>query len=395
MPFKKNEVYLGDCLELLNQLPDESVDLIYLDPPFFTQKDHSLKTRDGQKNYIFSDRWVDISAYIDYLKVRIRLCKSKLKLTGSLFLHCDKSASHYLKVTLDEVFGFENFQSEIIWSYRRWSNAKKGLLSNHQNIFFYSKSPEFKFISAFEEYSPATNVDQIVQLRRRDNRSKTVYLKDANGCPVLATEKKGVPVGDVWDIPYLNPKAKERVSYPTQKPVLLIERIISLVTDPGDLVVDPFCGSGTTLVASQFLNRKFIGIDQNSEAVELAKKRLKNPVRTESKLLKKGRDSFRNLSSSVNEIVKEIGAISVQRNKGIDGLISTPEQVVPFKVVFESSQLEDFAKLISRSSIKNGYKNKALFARFNLEKAETQVFEKKYGVIVFNDLKKLAEKLKN
>jgi site-specific DNA-methyltransferase (adenine-specific) len=127
---------------------------------------------------------------------------------------------------LDQVFGVENFQSEIIWSYKRWSNSKKGLLNNHQTIFFYSKTKEFKFNQKYDDYSASTNIDQIVQLRERDTRNKAVYKKNDDGTPVLCATKKGVPMGDVWDIPYLNPKAKERVSYPTQKPILLLERII-------------------------------------------------------------------------------------------------------------------------------------------------------------------------
>ena len=187
-------------------------------------------------------------------------------------MHCDRSASHYLRIALDEVFGAGNFQSEIVWFYRRWSNAKKGLLNAHQVIFFYSKTKDFKFNPVYTDYSPTTNLDQIFQKRKRDPNGKTTYKTLENGDIELVDEKKGVPLSDVWDIPYLNPKAKERVGYPTQKPILLLDRIIELVTDENDTVLDPFCGSGTTLVAAQFLNRKYIGIDLSRQAIELSNK---------------------------------------------------------------------------------------------------------------------------
>ncbi|MCH9844827.1 MAG: site-specific DNA-methyltransferase, partial [Alphaproteobacteria bacterium] len=250
----------GDCLTELRKLKKNSIDLIYLDPPFFTQSMPTLRNRDCSTEYSFNDKWINIEAYIQYIKERLKLCKDVLKDTGSIFLHCDRSASHYLRGALDEIFGYNNFQSEIIWFYKRWSNSKKGLLNSHQIIFFYSKTNNFKFNMIYTNYSPTTNIDQIFQKRARDKNGKTIYKQNNNNIELLG-EKKGVPLSDVWEIPYLNPKAKERVGYPTQKPILLLERIIEIVTDKGDLVLDPFCGSGTTLVASQLMGRKFIGID--------------------------------------------------------------------------------------------------------------------------------------
>lgn len=395
MQAKTDTVIEGDCLKALSSLADNSVDLVYLDPPFFSQRNHALTKRDGSGEYQFSDNWENIFEYLKFLKLRVELCKKKLKPSGSLFLHCDRSASHYIKVMLDEVFGTENFQSEIIWSYRRWSNSKKGLLSNHQNIFFYSKTNNFKFNQIFEEYSPATNVDQIMQLRVRDARNKTVYQKDAKGNTVLAAEKKGVPLGDVWDIPYLNPKAKERVSYPTQKPVLLLERIISLVTDPGDTIVDPFCGSGTTLVAAKLLGRRFIGIDVSHDAVKLSRERLANPVKSVSKLMEKGRESYRKDDSAIQTAVKEIGAVPVQRNKGIDGFVTTEAGMVPFKVVLSGDDIKNHAELITKSSAKNKFKKKALLTKFKLKNSEAKKIEREFNLIVFANLNELSEKLKD
>ena len=396
MSAKINTVFLGDCLDVMKNIKDESVDLIYLDPPFFTQAQHVLNTRNGKKSYEFSDQWESISHYTDYLKARLIECKKKLKTSGSLFLHCDKSASHYLKVMLDQVFGSENFQSEIIWTYRRWSNAKKGLLSNHQTIFFYSKTSEFKFNACFENYSPSTNVDQIVQLRKRDDRKKTVYQIGNDGKPILATSKNGVPLGDVWDIPFLNPKANERVGYPTQKPILLLDKIIQLVTKEGDLILDPFCGSGSTLVSAKLLKRNFIGIDQSQEAVKLSLERLKNPQKTFSKLLEKGRASYLQQSPAIADVVKSLGGTSVQRNKGIDGLLSDKLQVIPFKVVTSIDLLQESAELICKSVKKNNYKTKALyFSPLKSSKKEIQLIEKKYKLIIFKNLENLYQRIKS
>ena len=293
----------GDCKTELRKIESNSIDLIYLDPPFFTQKKQSQKTRDNSKEYTFDDSWESVESYRSYIEERLIECSRVLKKTGSIFLHCDRSASHHLRISLDNVFGANNFQSEIIWTYKRWSNAKKGLLNSHQAIYFYSKTADFKFNHIFEDYSPTTNIDQIFQKRMRDANGKTKYKPNAVGGYELIQDKKGVPLSDVWDIPYLNPKANERVGYPTQKPILLLEKVIQLVTDEGDIVLDPFCGSGTTLVAAKLLNRKFIGIDISDDAIQLTHKRVSNPIRTDSNLLKNGKGSYLNQDPEILEIL--------------------------------------------------------------------------------------------
>ena len=284
-----SEVRHGDCLEVVRGLAAESVDLVYIDPPFFTQKTHSLVTRDRTTKFEFSDEWKSRAEYIAFLSVRLKEFRRVLKATGSLFFHCDTNASHHIRCLLDEVFGEAMFRSEIIWHYRRWSNSQCTPLPSHQTLFFYSKAGDYQYHQLFDDYSPATNVEQILQRRRRDEHGKSVYDRDESGHVVLDGHKPGVPIADVWDIPLLNPKAKERVGYPTQKPILLLERIIALVTSPGDLVLDPFSGSGTTLVAAELLGRNSLGSDISAEAVELARQRLAQPVRTASELLRKGR----------------------------------------------------------------------------------------------------------
>ena len=317
-----NQVMCADSLQILKEMEPEKIDLIYMDPPFFTQEMQRLTGKNQEIQYEFSDKWNDMNAYLEYMKVRLEESRRVLKDTGSIFVHCDRNASHYLKVLMDSVFGIENFQSEIIWSYKRWSNSKKGLLNNHQVILFYSKTDTFKFNKIYTDYSETTNIDQILQDRVRDSRGKAVYKTDENGEVVLGQSKRGVPLSDVWEIPYLNPKAKERVGYPTQKPIILLEQIIKLVTDEDDIVLDPFVGSGTTLVAAKLLNRKYIGVDISKEAVDLAEKRLEVLVKTESILLKKGKKAYQNLTEEQIAILKSLNAVPVQRNSGIDGFLS-------------------------------------------------------------------------
>jgi len=316
-----NRIHLGDCLDVLASIEKSSIDLIYLDPPFFTEKTHRLKSKDRTKEFSFDDIWGSDLAYGEFLFERISLMREVLKDTGSIFVHCDKSGEHIVRAILDNVFGSKNFQSEIIWSYKRWSNSKKGLLSNHQNIYFYSKTADFKFNMMFTAYSETTNIDQILQSRTRDEHNKSVYDMAENGQFKHGKEKVGVPLSDVWEIPYLNPKAKERVGYPTQKPILLLERIIELVTDKDDLVLDPFCGSGTTCVAAKLSNRNYIGIDKSPDAVALSNSRILDPIKTESNLLKKGRDSYVNSDKEALGLLLGVPFNPVQRNKGIDAIL--------------------------------------------------------------------------
>lgn len=147
-----NEIINDDCKNVLKYLKKESVDLIYLDPPFYTQKIQKLKTKDNSKEYSFNDVWESRSHYINYIKERLMILEKVMKNSASIFLHCDNTASHLLRLAMEEVFGVKNFQSEIIWTYKRWSNSKKGLLEAHQNILFFSKSSEFKFNSIYQEY---------------------------------------------------------------------------------------------------------------------------------------------------------------------------------------------------------------------------------------------------
>lgn len=348
--------HVGDCLDVMAGMPLESVDLVYADPPFFTQKVHGMETRDGSARYSFSDIWEDAGEYADFIGERAAGMRDVLKPTGSLFFHCDKSASHIIRVVLDKVFGARNFQSEIIWHYRRWSNGKRGLLPAHQTIFFYSKTCDFKFNTMLQEYSPATNIDQIMQRRVRDSRNKSVYLQDDCGSVVGNGAKKGVPLSDVWEIPFLNPKAKERVGFPTQKPFLLMKRIIEIATDESDTVLDPFCGSGSTLVASHLLNRNSIGIDVDPDAIELTEQRLETPVVSDSLLMANGRESYKQHSKEAANYLHGIEYTPVHRNKGIDGLLKEEIDGLPafIRVQRDNETIGETVSSIRKAAVDKG-----------------------------------------
>jgi site-specific DNA-methyltransferase (adenine-specific) len=367
------KVLQGDCLDILKDFEDNSVDLIYLDPPFFTNTIQKLKTRDGNKEFSYKDIWKSNEEYAEFLYYRLVELKRVLKETGSIFVHCDKNSTHIVKILLDDIFGLKQFQSEIIWYYKRWSNSRKGLLPSHQTIYFYSKTKDFKFKTIYNNYSETTNIDQILQKRVRDNNGKTVYAKDENGNTISSDSKKGVPLNDVWEIPYLNPKAKERVGYPTQKPILLLERIIEIATDEKDTILDPFCGSGTTLVAGKLKKRDVIGIDISQDAINLTKSRLENPIKSESNLLKKGKESYKNVDILVEKTLHDIDYIPVQRNNGIDAILKETYQNSPvlIRIQKEHETIEE--------------------ALIQLSKAVKAKHSKKSFLIKTNDIKSLFE----
>lgn len=390
-----NKIYNGNCTEELKKIDSGIVDLVYFDPPFFTQKKHKLTNKDNSKTYEFDDKYSSLDEYLSVIENVLIQTKRILKNTGSVFLHCDKTASHNLRVLLDKVFGPNNFQSEIIWSYKRWSNSKKGLLNSHQVIFFYSKSKDFKFNNIYTEYSATTNIDQILQDRQKDKNGKSTYKKDEKGNIVLGKEKKGVPLSDVWDIPYLNPKAKERTGYPTQKPVLLLNQILSIVTDENDLVVDPFCGSGTTCVSAKHLKRNFIGIDLSKDAVELANKRLEEMIITESNLLQNGIEEYQAKSEDELSHLKTINAIPVQRNSGIDGFLKDYYNgfPVPVKIQGEYETLEDAIIKIEKASVRKNYQRKIVI-QTKLEDSN-RLFPLNSDVIVIKSLELQTKEILN
>jgi len=259
---KTDVIYCGDNLEMLKEVPDESVDLIYVDPPFNSNRNYEIFWGDTGEKRAFDDRFGDADAYIAYMRPRVVEMYRVLKKTGSFYYHCDWHASHYVKIMLDQVFGFNHFQNEIIWHYTGGGRSKSYFSRKHDSIFLYAKSDSYTF-----------NVDAIRVPYKETSGYAQSGITSAAGKKYMPNPL-GTPMDDVWDIPIINPLSKERLGYPTQKPLVLLERILNASSNPGDVVLDAFCGCGTALVAAQKLKRKWIGIDISPTACRVMAQRL-------------------------------------------------------------------------------------------------------------------------
>ena len=267
---KTKVIYCDDNLTRLRQFPDESVDLIYLDPPFFSNRNYEVIWHDEGEIRSFEDRWEGgIEVYTAWMRERVVEMWRVLKDTGSIYLHCDYHASHYLKVMMDDIFKRSNFQNEIIWHYRRWTGKAKRFQRLHDAILFYTKGKDYTFNQLYTEYTKGSTERKMQGVLHRFKKGEEPYLV-SNG----NMSKKGVPENDVWHIPFVAPSAKERLGYPTQKPEALLERIIKASSRENDVVLDPFCGCATTLVVAHRLNRKWVGIDISPTACNVMKNRL-------------------------------------------------------------------------------------------------------------------------
>lgn len=281
-----NAIYEGDNLEILSKFPDKSVDLIYADPPFFSNRHYEVIWDDGAEIRAFQDRWKGgIEHYISWMEPRIRECHRILKDMGGMYLHCDWHASAHLRLLLDKVFEEHNFRNEIIWHYKRWSNASSNLQRMHDTIFWYSKSKNYTFNPILQGYSHPEFIEKTV---RGFVDGKLVRLKDKKGNYIeREAENKGVLMHDVWgDINFIAPTSKERLGYPTQKPLALLERIINASSNKGEIILDPFCGCGTAIVGAQKLGRKWIGIDVSPTACKLMAKRMQKECGIKANLIR-------------------------------------------------------------------------------------------------------------
>ena len=292
----KNTLYTGDNLYIMNGMNSESVDLIYLDPPYNSKRIYFAPIGSKAEGIAFKDMWTwsDVDkeylkgleqypalveyiysigeihskgtmAYIAYMTQRIIQMHRVLKDTGSLYLHVDPVASHYLKIVLDEIFGKDNFQNELIWYYKNASRGKKRHAKSHDIILYYSKSKKFTF-----------NADEVL-VPFESGMTAWSRIRDGREMP------KGKVPDDVLTIPAINGMAKERTGYPTQKPLALMHVIIQASSEKGDVVFDPFCGCATTCLAAQQLQRQWIGIDIENKAVDLLVQRLSGKSDTDNK----------------------------------------------------------------------------------------------------------------
>jgi len=267
-------IYHGDNLEVLKTLPENSVDLIYLDPPFFSNKHYEVIWNDGSEIRSFKDRWKGgINHYIGWMEERLFECKRVLKKTGSIYLHCDWHASYYLKVMMDKLFGEKKFQNEIIWAYKRYTAESKRFQRMHDVILFYTKSINYTFNQLLDPYGTKSGPKDTHY--KQDEEGRWFRWQKRKGKePYKVYLSEGVRINDVWNLPHINASSRERLGYPTQKPEALLERIVKASSNKNNIVLDPFCGCGTTIAVAQRLGRKWIGIDVSLNACKLMKDRL-------------------------------------------------------------------------------------------------------------------------
>ncbi len=244
-----NRLIWGDNLHVMRQMPSNSVDLIYIDPPFFSGRQYNVMWGDSNEMRSFNDIWEGgMPGYLVWLNARLYEMKRILKSTGSIYVHCDWHASHYIKVEMDKIFGYQNFRNEIVWHYGLGGSSPRIYSKKHDVLFYYTLSNKYYFDKPQE---PAKSMRMRGQM-------------------------KGV--SDVWDIPSINNMAKERIGYPTQKPEPLLERVIQASSEPDDIILDAFIGGGTTAAVTQRLGRRWIAIDQSRVAIAVTTERLKQGV---------------------------------------------------------------------------------------------------------------------
>jgi DNA modification methylase len=274
------ELIHGDNLVALRALATThagAVTLGYLDPPFFTGRvfDH-IERGTRIKRAAFDDRWADRAAYLEALAPRLQEMRALLAPHGSIVIHVDPKTSHYVKVLCDEIFGEDAFASEIVWRYRRWPAKTANFQRVHDVLLRYRKDPNAppRWNQLYEPLASSTLATW------GTTKQRAVFAKGANGNVRRARSSStteptaGAPMGDVWEIGVIAPVARERTGYPSQKPEALLERLIMALSVPGDLVLDPYAGSGTTLAVAARTGRRFVGIDASDLAIETIRRRL-------------------------------------------------------------------------------------------------------------------------
>ena len=275
-----NRLFWGDNLHVMRQLPSESIDLIYIDPPFFSGKDYNVIFGDQNELRSFSDIWEGgMPGYLIWLNARLFEMKRLLKRTGSIFVHCDYHASHYIKVEMDKILGYQNFLNEIVWSYTSGGVSRQWFGRKHDILLLYSKAVRSNFFSLPKEKSYTKTLPEP---HTRSGQRLGVCRDDI--CELCETGRPGqkyrlVSMRDVWnDLRGLFRNDAEIIGYPTQKPERLLERVITSSSPEGGVVADFFCGGGTTAAVAQRLGRHWITCDQSRVAVAVTADRLTRQV---------------------------------------------------------------------------------------------------------------------
>ena len=264
-PHEPNRLIWGDNLHVMRQIDSNSVDLIYIDPPFFSGRQFNVLWGDNNELRSYNDIWEEgLDGYLVWLNARLYEMKRILKPTGSIYVHCDWHAGHYIKVEMDKIFGYSSFINEVIWFYKTGGMSKRWFGRKHDTIFLYGKSKSYKFNPQKEKS----------YLSHKYGFSNVEIYEDEQGSYTV------VGMRDVWDIAALRGNQPENIHYPTQKPEALLERIIEASSNEGDVVADFFVGGGTTATVAQRLGRRFIVCDQSRVAIAVTAERLKQQAIT-------------------------------------------------------------------------------------------------------------------
>ncbi|MCX5634573.1 MAG: DNA methyltransferase [Planctomycetota bacterium] len=333
-------IYCGDNLEQLKKLPDNCIDLIYIDPPFNSNRNYEVFWGETKEKRAFDDRHASTHAYIEFMRPRCVELHRVLKETGSFYFHCDWHASHYVKQMLDQIFGENQFQTELIWKRTTAHGDTRGYGHITDSIFFYTFSDSFTWNrqnrpysdehieSSYRQVDPETGkrfmladltgagtrngetglpwkgidvtaknrhwIRPPTELDKMDSKG-LIYWPPKGDMPrykKFLDEDKGMPLDNIWtDIPAIGSQSSERLGYPTQKPLALLDRIIKASSNENDIVLDAFCGCGTALVAAENLNRQWIGIDISPTACRVMAKRMRDVcgMKEDDKLWRIGR----------------------------------------------------------------------------------------------------------
>ncbi|OQY26960.1 MAG: hypothetical protein B6244_12055 [Candidatus Cloacimonetes bacterium 4572_55] len=382
-----NQLILGDNLEIMKTLPSESIDLIYIDPPFFSNRNYAVIWGDKGEIRSFKDIWSGgIETYINWLYERVEEIHRLLKPTGSFYLHCDWHANAYIRVhILDKIFGEKNFRNEIIWIYDTAGRTKKNFNRKHDNIFWYSKnSKKWTFNGNVKGVGIERKASNHMRLGEDKNGRKFYEKTDKNTGKVYRWYLDKFKIrNDCWkdikamnsepaDIIFLNALnrgAKERIGYPTQKPEALLERIILVSSDENDTVADFFVGGGTTIIVAERLNRNWIGVDSSVAAIKVTENRLykeKNLFQRpfSVKIHKYDFDNLNNMNAFEFEhfAIEQFGGIPNKKQRsdlGIDGIKIIDNE--KFYIQVKQSKkigrnvVDNFKSAIDRKKSKNGF----------------------------------------
>lgn len=405
-------LYCAENLERLAELPDGCVDLIYLDPPFFSNRTYEVIWGDEAEVRSFKDRWeAGLPTYVQWMGERLTALYRVLKPTGSLYLHCDPSASHHLKLKLDALFGPTQFRNEIVWKRFSAKNDPRRFGRSHDIILYYTKGRKWTWhpqygpfeqdyveqnyryveedtgrryrLSDLTANKPGGDVDyewhgvwpykgrhwaySRENMDRMLAEGRIVFRR--TGMPVYKRyldEQPGVPLQDVWTDIRLHAGSRERIGYPTQKPEALIERILSASTDEDDVVLDPFCGCGTTIAVAERLNRRWVGIDISPTAIDIVNRRIL--IQTNGTVSPELRDlPMTELELKAlppfefqNWVMREVNGTASPRKSGdlgIDGLSYMYQEPIQVKQSYSVGRnvVDNFETAVRRSQKDVGY----------------------------------------